>query len=203
MKTLPWILLFLISLSFLGYREYTRPMPCKDSVQIIRLPGDSIPGETIIQSPRIIYRDTGQARWMSVDTSRLFEKYMALLRDFNAVTYYGDTLKNDSSAFAYVESSVNWNQLKRIRFEFQNRRPTTVVMPTIETPVYWNIYGTAGFGNAIRTNLSLEKGYESELGCLVGFTATKERYGVGLSYNFVDKMKWVTGHYRLFRIKSK
>lgn len=97
-----------------------------DTLTIVT-PGDTVLRDTIIYKPRPYYRDTGQARWMPVDT-------FAILLDYMTTKYYVDTLQNDTSCLAIIEEKVWQNNLEHIKFRFQNRRQSRVVTITPPPP---------------------------------------------------------------------
>lgn len=99
--------------------------------------GDSIPYQVYVPVPKpykVVVTDT---LFKDVDTT-------AILRDYFAIVYYTDTLKNDTSALVVIVDTVSNNRLKGRSMWFQNRRPTTINNTTI-TNVYpdnkFQLYG--------------------------------------------------------------
>jgi len=91
--------------------------------------GDSVPYPVYYPAPIPVWRDTGSTRWKyhPVDTN-------AILTDYFSRNAYVRVLKDDSSAYAAIYDTVSQNSLTSFRFEFQNRKPTTVTTTAITQP---------------------------------------------------------------------
>jgi hypothetical protein len=122
------------------YQAYKPDPPQSESVTtIITVPGDEEPEIEYLPEPYPVYRDTGSARWIHqpIDT-------MAILQDYLSRNAYRRVLKDDSSAFIAINDTVTRNRLTAFSFEFQNRRPTTVIQTTLTAPIRqeWILSGT-------------------------------------------------------------
>lgn len=104
---------------------------------------DTTPDTLFYPVPVPVWRDTGTTRWRyhEVDSA-------AIVADYLSRVAYRRVLKDDSSALAVIYDTVTANRLTSYRFDFVNRRPTTITHHTTTTGqcqnIGWMLHATAG-----------------------------------------------------------
>lgn len=150
-KAQNWLLMLLalvvLALIFLDAKKLMcprgEPLPPASRVTVVKRVADSTPDTLYYPEPVPEWRDTGTTRWRyhPVDTP-------AIVADYLSRVAYRRVLKDDSSARAVIYDTVTANRLTSYRFEFVNRRPTTIVSHTTTTGhctrVGWMVGATAG-----------------------------------------------------------
>lgn len=134
-----------------------------------------------VPKPYPVYRDTGSTKIIELppDSAAIAKAYLKLYKDFFAINYYNDTLKNDTIAFISLQEKVSQNQVQSRSFVYQNRQPTVINTTTkiINKPKNQLYIGLQGGVNNISPGIMLK---------------TKKGYQIKLSYDFVGPEKGIT-----------
>lgn len=132
------------------------PRGQRDSETEVRIFRDTVPGDPYpVEVPRyvpVVKRETVVTE-IPV-TLRDAADTAAILRDYFAVRFYSDTLRNDSSLLAVVNDSVAGNRIVGRQFTYQNRRPTainTTIIQPARKEAFVKVYAGVFAGYSPRT----------------------------------------------------
>lgn len=131
MKNTPWIII-LILVAVIIFQRSCKNCNCPEitvTTDTIILPGDTVFTETELPVPLPVYiKQPGDTLYIyeqiNVDTA-------AILKDYFALRFYKDTLKDDTSAFVQHNYTVTQNQVSKSKLIFKNRRPKTYITQTL------------------------------------------------------------------------
>lgn len=149
---------------------------------IVTIIHDTIPGDP---HPVEVPRYVPTVRWERLtDTLEMYTAADtdAIIRDYLAVRFYTDTLKNDTSLLAVVEDSVQANRIVSRRFTYQNRRPVAINTTIIHPPPhgsYIQVY-VGAFGGYSPKTLRFVVGPEVSVALRPGAIV---RYGYDIAGN--------------------
>lgn len=150
MKNITSILIILLFLIFITWRECSRPSgdyPKADTIRITdSIPGDSIPYAVKIKGdPYPVRVDCTTIVPADVDT-------LAILEDYYRKYYYDDTLMSDTSAYIRLMAHTFQNTLVYDSLIFQNRRKTAINTTIINPQPRKRLKLYAGIGTNFGTD---------------------------------------------------
>lgn len=114
----------------------------------------------------------------------------ALLKRFNAVKYFNDTLVQNDELFAYTRSIVSQNELQYRKFTYNIKRPTEIInTTTVINPKKNKLFldlSIGGNGNMFATPIGLSYMTKTDKVYSFKYDPMNKAYYVGMSFKLFE-----------------
>jgi hypothetical protein len=158
----------------------------KDKSSYIGQPSVIIDTDTVYQQKTFTKYIKGKSiPFVVLDTTYLIDEVhdtITIVKDYNQVKVYSDTMRIDSLGYAYIQDTISQNKIQGRSFKAEISEKTIYVTKTI-TPkpkkeVYLGILGDLrAFDNKVGLGLGL--GYKTAKNGLFTINATTNHYSLG------------------------
>jgi hypothetical protein len=167
------IIIIILSLLLQCRKSGKCPEQKTDTVKTTEVIYDSIPVKSDIPKPEIKWDTLRIPLYMDVDT-------LAIILAYFTENYYDLVLKDDTSAYVRYCVSVWQNELAPGKFEFKNRRPTTINNTTIVNNIIQERKFKMFLGGSVGGSMN---SFNLNAGVLVQYKS----FLTGANYGFMDK----------------
>jgi hypothetical protein len=158
----------------------------KDKSDYIGQPSVIIDTDTVYQQKTFTKYIKGKSiPFVVLDTTYLIDEVhdtITIIKDYNQVKVYSDTMRIDSLGYAYIQDTISQNKIQGRSFKAEISEKTIYVTKTI-TPkpkkeVYLGVIGDLrAFDNKVGLGLGL--GYKTAKNGLFTINATTNNYSLG------------------------
>jgi hypothetical protein len=158
----------------------------KDKSSFIGKPSVIIDTDTVYQQKTFTKFTKGKSiPFVVLDTIYLIDEVhdtITIVKDYNQVKVYSDTIKVDTLGYAYIQDTISQNKIQGRSFKAEISEKTIYVTKTI-TPkpkkaVYFGVLGDLrAFDNKVGLGLGL--GYKTAKNGLFTINATTNQYSLG------------------------
>lgn len=189
MKNLLILLITLVLGIGIGYLLFNNFHPSEPQIiykdTIIK--GDSIPYEVRVEIPvpidSIIYLDSiVYLDSIIYDTITKQKRFEELLKNYTSITYYNDTLKNDTSAFIFLKESIQFNKIKDRELIFANVRSIKIENVIKKEPFKLGIGIIGGKENFSPSVMFIDR--KRNFTYQAGYNLINNGVNIGVFYNF-------------------
>jgi hypothetical protein len=158
----------------------------KDKSSYIGQPSVIIDTDTVYQQKTFTKYIKGKSiPFVVLDTTYLIDEVhdtITIVKDYNQVKVYSDTMRIDSLGYAYIQDTISQNKIQGRGFSANFNLPTItitkVITPKPKKEVYLGILGDLrAFDNKVGLGLGL--GYKTAKNGLFTINATTNHYSLG------------------------
>ena len=158
----------------------------KDKSSYIGQPSVIIDTDTVYQQKTFTKYIKGKSiPFVVLDTTYLIDEVhdtITIVKDYNQVKIYSDTMRIDSLGYAYIQDTISQNKIQGRSFKAEISEKTIYVTKTIipkpKKEVYLGILGDLrAFDNKVGLGLGL--GYKTAKNGLFTINATTNHYSLG------------------------
>jgi hypothetical protein len=158
----------------------------KDKSEYIGQPSVIIDTDTVYQQKTFTKFIKGKSiPFVVLDTTYLIDEVhdtITIVKDYNQVKVYSDTMRIDSLGYAYIQDTISQNKIQGRGFSANFNLPTItitkVIMPKPKNEVYLGLLGDLrAFDNKVGLGLGL--GYKTAKNGLFTINATTNYYSLG------------------------
>jgi hypothetical protein len=158
----------------------------KDKSSYIGQPSVIIDTDTVYQQKTFTKYIKGKSiPFVVLDTTYLIDEVhdtITIVKDYNQVKVYSDTMRIDSLGYAYIQDTISQNKIQGRGFSANFNLPTItitkVITPKPKKEVYLGVLGDLrAFDNKLGLGLSL--GYKTAKNGLFTINATTNHYSLG------------------------
>jgi hypothetical protein len=158
----------------------------KDKSEYIGKPSVIVTTDTVYQQKTFTkYKKGDLIPFVVLDTTYLIDEVhdtITIVKDYNQVKVYSDTIKIDSLGYAYIQDTISQNKIQSRGFKAEISEKTIFVTKTIipkpKNEVYLGVLGDLrAFDNKIGLGLGL--GYKTSKNGLFTINATTNQYSIG------------------------
>jgi hypothetical protein len=158
----------------------------KDKSSYIGQPSVIIDTDTVYQQKTFTKYIKGKSiPFVVLDTTYLIDEVhdtITIVKDYNQVKVYSDTMRIDSLGYAYIQDTISQNKIQGRGFSANFNLPTItitkVITPKPKSEVYLGVLGDLRtFDNKVVLGLGL--GYKTAKNGLFTINATTNHYSLG------------------------
>jgi hypothetical protein len=158
----------------------------KDKSEYIGQPSVIIDTDTVYQQKTFTKFIKGKSiPFVVLDTTYLIDEVhdtITIVKDYNQVKVYSDTMRIDSLGYAYIQDTISQNKIQGRGFSANFNLPTItitkVITPKPKSEVYLGVLGDLrAFDNKVGLGLGL--GYKTAKNGLFTINATTNHYSLG------------------------
>ena len=158
----------------------------KDKSAYIGQPSVIVDTDTVYQQKTFTKFIKGKSiPFVVLDTTYLIDQVhdtITIVKDYNQVKVYSDTMRIDSLGYAYIQDTISQNKIQGRGFSANFNLPTItitkVIVPKPKNEVYLGVLGDLrAFDNKVGLGLSL--GYKTAKNGLFTINATTNHYSLG------------------------
>jgi hypothetical protein len=158
----------------------------KDKSSYIGQPSVVIDTDTVYQQKTFTKYIKGKSiPFVVLDTTYIIDEVhdtITIVKDYNQVKAYADTIKIDSLGYAYIQDTISQNKIQGRGFSANFNLPTITITKVIEpkpkSEVYLGVLGDLrAFDNKVGLGLGL--GYKTAKNGLFTINATTNHYSLG------------------------
>jgi hypothetical protein len=158
----------------------------KDKSDYIGQPSVIVDTDTVYQQKTFTKFIKGKSiPFIVLDTTYLIDQVhdtITIVKDYNQVKVYSDTMRIDSLGYAYIQDTISQNKIQGRSFSANFNLPTItitkVITPKPKNEVYLGVLGDLrAFDNKLGLGLSL--GYKTAKNGLFTINATTNHYSLG------------------------
>jgi hypothetical protein len=158
----------------------------KDKSDYIGQPSVIVDTDTVYQQKTFTKFIKGKSiPFVVLDTTYLIDQVhdtITIVKDYNQVKVYSDTMRIDSLGYAYIQDTISQNKIQGRGFSANFNLPTItitkVITPKPKNEVYLGVLGDLrAFDNKLGLGLSL--GYKTAKNGLFTINATTNHYSLG------------------------
>ena len=158
----------------------------KDKSEYIGQPSVIIDTDTVYQQKTFTKFIKGKSiPFVVLDTTYLIDEVhdtITIVKDYNQVKVYSDTMRIDSLGYAYIQDTISQNKIQGRGFSANFNLPTItitkVITPKPKSEVYLGVIGDLrAFDNKVGLGLGL--GYKTAKNGLFTINATTNNYSLG------------------------
>jgi hypothetical protein len=158
----------------------------KDKSSYIGQPSVIIDTDTVYQQKTFTKYIKGKSiPFVVLDTTYLIDEVhdtITIVKDYNQVKVYSDTMRIDSLGYAYIQDTISQNKIQGRGFSANFNLPTItitkVITPKPKSEVYLGVIGDLrAFDNKVGLGLGL--GYKTAKNGLFTINATTNHYSLG------------------------
>lgn len=158
----------------------------KDKSEYIGKPSVIVTTDTVYQQKTFTkYKKGDLIPFVVLDTTYLIDEVhdtITIVKDYNQVKVYSDTIKIDTLGYAYIQDTISQNKIQARGFKAEISEKTIYVTKTIipkpKNEVYLGVLGDLrAFDNKIGLGLGL--GYKTAKNGLFTINATTNQYSLG------------------------
>jgi hypothetical protein len=158
----------------------------KDKSEYIGKPSVIVTTDTVYQQKTFTkYKKGDFIPFVVLDTTYLIDEVhdtITIVKDYNQVKVYSDTIKIDTLGFAYIQDTISQNKIQSRGFKAEISEKTIFVTKTIipkpKNEVYLGVLGDLrAFDNKIGLGVGL--GYKTAKNGLFTINATTNQYSLG------------------------
>jgi len=158
----------------------------KDKSDYIGQPSVIVDTDTVYQQKTFTKFIKGKSiPFVVLDTTYLIDQVhdtITIVKDYNQVKVYSDTIKVDTLGYAYIQDTISQNKIQGRSFKAEINEKTIYVTKTIipkpKNEVYLGVLGDLrAFDNKLGLGLSL--GYKTAKNGLFTINATTNHYSLG------------------------
>jgi hypothetical protein len=158
----------------------------KDKSSYIGQPSVIIDTDTVYQQKTFTKFIKGKSiPFVVLDTTYLIDEVhdtITIVKDYNQVKVYSDTMRIDSIGYAYIQDTISQNKIQGRGFSANFNLPTItitkVITPKPKSEVYLGLIGDLrAFDNKVGLGLGL--GYKTAKNGLFTINATTNHYSLG------------------------
>jgi hypothetical protein len=158
----------------------------KDKSSYIGQPSVIIDTDTVYQQKTFTKYIKGKSiPFVVLDTTYLIDEVhdtITIVKDYNQVKVYSDTMRIDSLGYAYIQDTISQNKIQGRGFSANFNLPTItitkVITPKPKSEVYLGVLGDLrAFDNKVGLGLGL--GYKTAKNGLFTINATTNHYSLG------------------------
>jgi hypothetical protein len=158
----------------------------KDKSSYIGQPSVIIDTDTVYQQKTFTKFTKGKSiPFVVLDTTYLIDEVhdtITIVKDYNQVKVYSDTMRIDSLGYAYIQDTISQNKIQGRGFSANFNLPTItitkVITPKPKSEVYLGVLGDLrAFDNKVGLGLGL--GYKTAKNGLFTINATTNHYSLG------------------------
>jgi hypothetical protein len=158
----------------------------KDKSDYIGQPSVIVDTDTVYQQKTFTKFIKGKSiPFVVLDTTYLIDQVhdtITIVKDYNQVKVYSDTMRIDSLGYAYIQDTISQNKIQGRSFSANFNLPTItitkVITPKPKNEVYLGVLGDLrAFDNKLGLGLSL--GYKTAKNGLFTINATTNHYSLG------------------------
>ena len=158
----------------------------KDKSSYIGEPSVIIDTDTVYQQKTFTKFIKGKSiPFVVLDTTYLIDEVhdtITIVKDYNQVKVYSDTMRIDSLGYAYIQDTISQNKIQGRGFSANFNLPTItitkVITPKPKSEVYLGVLGDLrAFDNKVGLGLGL--GYKTAKNGLFTINATTNHYSLG------------------------
>jgi hypothetical protein len=158
----------------------------KDKSSYIGQPSVIIDTDTVYQQKTFTKYIKGKSiPFVVLDTTYLIDEVhdtITIVKDYNQVKVYSDTMRIDSLGYAYIQDTISQNKIQgrgfSANFNLSTITITKVITPKPKSEVYLGVLGDLrAFDNKVGLGLGL--GYKTAKNGLFTINATTNHYSLG------------------------
>ena len=158
----------------------------KDKSAYIGQPSVIVDTDTVYQQKTFTKFIKGKSiPFVVLDTTYLIDQVhdtITIVKDYNQVKVYSDTMRIDSLGYAYIQDTISQNKIQGRGFSANFNLPTItitkVIVPKPKSEVYLGVLGDLrAFDNKVGLGLSL--GYKTAKNGLFTINASTNHYSLG------------------------
>jgi hypothetical protein len=158
----------------------------KDKSDYIGQPSVIVDTDTVYQQKTFTKFIKGKSiPFVVLDTTYLIDQVhdtITIVKDYNQVKVYSDTMRIDSLGYAYIQDTISQNKIQGRGFSANFNLPTItitkVIVPKPKSEVYLGVLGDLrAFDNKVGLGLGL--GYKTAKNGLFTINATTNHYSLG------------------------
>ena len=158
----------------------------KDKSDYIGQPSVIVDTDTVYQQKTFTKFIKGKSiPFVVLDTTYLIDQVhdtITIVKDYNQVKVYSDTMRIDSLGYAYIQDTISQNKIQGRGFSANFNLPTItitkVITPKPKNEVYLGVLGDLrAFDNKVGLGLGL--GYKTAKNGLFTINATTNHYSLG------------------------
>jgi hypothetical protein len=158
----------------------------KDKSAYIGQPSVIVDTDTVYQQKTFTKFIKGKSiPFVVLDTTYLIDQVhdtITIVKDYNQVKVYSDTMRIDSLGYAYIQDTISQNKIQGRGFSANFNLPTItitkVIVPKPKSEVYLGVLGDLrAFDNKVGLGLGL--GYKTAKNGLFTINATTNNYSLG------------------------
>jgi hypothetical protein len=158
----------------------------KDKSSYIGQPSVIIDTDTVYQQKTFTKFIKGKSiPFVVLDTTYLIDEVhdtITIVKDYNQVKVYSDTMRIDSLGYAYIQDTISQNKIQGRGFSANFNLPTItitkVITPKPKSEVYLGVIGDLrAFDNKVGLGLGI--GYKTAKNGLFTINATTNHYSLG------------------------
>ena len=158
----------------------------KDKSSYIGQPSVIVDTDTVYQQKTFTKFIKGKSiPFVVLDTTYLIDQVhdtITIVKDYNQVKVYSDTMRIDSLGYAYIQDTISQNKIQGRGFSANFNLPTItitkVIVPKPKSEVYLGVLGDLrAFDNKVGLGLGL--GYKTAKNGLFTINATTNNYSLG------------------------
>jgi hypothetical protein len=163
----------------------------KDKSEYIGQPSVIVDTDTVYQQKTFTKFIKGKSiPFVVLDTTYLIDEVhdtITIVKDYNQVKVYSDTMRIDSIGYAYIQDTISQNKIQGRGFSANFNLPTItitkVITPKPKSEVYLGVIGDLRrFDNKVGLGLGL--GYKTAKNGLFTINATTNQYSLGYYIKF-------------------
>lgn len=158
----------------------------KDKSSYIGKPSVIVTTDTVYQQKTFTKYKKGESiPFVVLDTTYLIDEVhdtITIVKDYNQVKVYSDTMRIDSIGYAYIQDTISQNKIQGRGFNANFNLPTITITKVIEpkhkSEVYLGVLGDLrAFDNKVGLGLGL--GFKTAKNGLFTINATTNQYSLG------------------------
>jgi hypothetical protein len=158
----------------------------KDKSSYIGQPSVIIDTDTVYQQKTFTKFTKGKSiPFVVLDTTYIIDEVhdtITIVKDYNQVKVYSDTMRIDSLGYAYIQDTISQNKIQGRGFSANFNLPTItitkIITPKPKSEVYLGVLGDLrAFDNKVGLGLGL--GYKTAKNGLFTINATTNHYSLG------------------------
>lgn len=158
----------------------------KDKSSYIGKPSVIVTTDTVYQQKTFTkYKKGDSIPFVVLDTTYLIDEVhdtITIVKDYNQVKVYSDTMRIDSLGYAYIQDTISQNKIQGRGFSANFNLPTITITKIIEpkpkSEVYLGVLGDLmAFDNKVGLGLGL--GVKTAKNGLFTINATTNQYSIG------------------------
>jgi hypothetical protein len=158
----------------------------KDKSAYISEPSVIIDTDTVYQQKTFIKFTKGKSiPFVVLDTTYIIDEVhdtITIVKDYNQVKVYSDTMRIDSLGYAYIQDTISQNKIQGRGFSANFNLPTItitkVIVPKPKNEVYFGLLGDLrAIDNKVGLGLGL--GFKTAKNGLFTINATTNQYSLG------------------------
>jgi hypothetical protein len=159
----------------------------KDKSEYIGKPSVIVTTDTVYQQKTYTkYKKGDSIPFVVLDTTYLIDEVhdtITIVKDYNQVKVYSDTMRIDSLGYAYIQDTISQNKIQGRGFSANFNLPTItitkVITPKQKKEVYLGVLGDLrAFDNKIGLGVGL--GIKTAKNGLFTINATTNQYSIGI-----------------------